>query len=88
MGPGVACECIEARTARWSGKTISPEIVDPDTGAVLPDGAEGELVFTSLSKEALPIVRYRTRDLTRPCRPPRARSCAASARSSAAATTC
>src|SRR6185369_1602017 len=42
-----------------------PEIIDPDTGAVLPDGAEGELVFTSLSKEALPIVRYRTRDLTR-----------------------
>jgi phenylacetate-CoA ligase len=50
-----------------------PEIIDPDTGAVLPDGEEGELVFTTLTKEALPVVRYRTRDLTR-LLPPTARS--------------
>ncbi|MBL0920330.1 MAG: phenylacetate--CoA ligase [Hydrogenophaga sp.] len=66
MGPGVANECVETK----DGPTIwedhfYPEIIDPDTGAVLPDGELGELVFTSLTKEALPIVRYRTRDLTR-----------------------
>ena len=66
MGPGVASECVETQ----DGPTIwedhfYPEIIDPDTGAVLPDGEFGELVFTSLSKEALPIIRYRTRDLTR-----------------------
>jgi len=66
MGPGVANECVETK----DGPTIwedhfYPEIIDPETGAVLPDGQEGELVFTSLTKEALPIIRYRTRDLTR-----------------------
>ena len=66
IGPGVANECIETQ----DGPTIwedhfYPEIIDPDTGAVLPDGELGELVFTSLTKEALPIIRYRTRDLTR-----------------------
>ncbi|MEA3540373.1 MAG: phenylacetate--CoA ligase PaaK [Pseudomonadota bacterium] len=66
MGPGVAQECVEAK----DGLTIwedhfYPEVIDPETGAVLPDGEEGELVFTSLTKEAMPIVRYRTRDLTR-----------------------
>lgn len=66
MGPGVANECIETK----DGPTIwedhfYPEIVDPQTGQPLPDGELGELVFTSLTKEALPIVRYRTRDLTR-----------------------
>jgi len=66
IGPGVAQECVETK----DGPTIwedhfYPEIVDPETGAVLPDGEEGELVFTSLTKEAMPIVRYRTRDLTR-----------------------
>ena len=66
MGPGVAQECIETK----DGPTIwedhfYPEIIDPNTGEVLPDGEYGELVFTSLSKEALPIIRYRTRDLTR-----------------------
>jgi phenylacetate-CoA ligase len=66
MGPGVANECIETK----DGPTIwedhfYPEIVDPATGRPLPDGESGELVFTSLTKEALPIVRYRTRDLTR-----------------------
>jgi phenylacetate-CoA ligase len=66
IGPGVAQECVETK----DGPTVwedhfYPEIVDPETGAVLPDGAEGELVFTSLTKEAMPVVRYRTRDLTR-----------------------
>lgn len=66
MGPGVACECIESKDGPviWEDH-FYPEIIDPLTGEVLPDGAEGELVFTSLSKEALPIIRYRTRDLTR-----------------------
>lgn len=66
MGPGVAQECLETK----DGPTIwedhfYPEIIDPQTGKVLPDGEEGELVFTSLSKEAMPVIRYRTRDLTR-----------------------
>ncbi|MBJ7483686.1 phenylacetate--CoA ligase PaaK [Brevundimonas sp.] len=66
MGPGVASECVEAK----DGPTIwedhfYPEVIDPVTGEVLPDGSLGELVFTSLTKEAMPIVRYRTRDLTR-----------------------
>jgi phenylacetate-CoA ligase len=66
MGPGVASECIESKDGPvvWEDH-FYPEIIDPDTGAVLPDGSEGELVFTSLTKEALPIIRYRTRDLTR-----------------------
>ncbi|WP_437880677.1 phenylacetate--CoA ligase PaaK [Pseudomonas sp. LRF_L74] len=66
MGPGVAMECAESK----DGPTVwedhfYPEIIDPATGEVLPDGEMGELVFTSLSKEALPMIRYRTRDLTR-----------------------
>ena len=66
MGPGVAMECAETK----DGPTIwedhfYPEIVDPVTGAPLPDGELGELVFTSLTKEAFPVLRYRTRDLTR-----------------------
>ena len=66
MGSGVANECVETK----DGPTIwedhfYPEIIDPETGRVLPDGEFGELVFTSLTKEALPIIRYRTRDLTR-----------------------
>ncbi len=66
MGPGVASECIESKDGPviWEDH-FYPEIIDPVTGQVLPDGSEGELVFTSLSKEALPIIRYRTRDLTR-----------------------
>lgn len=66
MGPGVASECVESKDGPviWEDH-FYPEIIDPDTGEVLPDGQEGELVFTSLSKEALPIIRYRTRDLTR-----------------------
>ena len=74
MGPGVANECIESKDGPviWEDH-FYPEIIDPDTGAVLPDGEEGELVFTTLSKEALPVVRYRTRDLTR-LLPPTARS--------------
>ena len=66
MGPGVAQECVETK----DGPTIwedhfYPEIIDPVTGEALPDGEEGELVFTSLTKEALPVIRYRTRDLTK-----------------------
>jgi phenylacetate-CoA ligase len=66
IGPGVAQECAETR----DGLTIwedhfYPEIIDPQSGKVLPDGEKGELVLTSLTKEALPVVRYRTRDLTR-----------------------
>ncbi|MBE3023903.1 phenylacetate--CoA ligase [Janthinobacterium sp. BJB1] len=74
MGPGVASECIESKDGPviWEDH-FYPEIIDPETGEVLPDGAEGELVFTSLSKEALPIIRYRTRDLTR-LLPPTSRS--------------
>jgi phenylacetate-CoA ligase len=74
MGPGVACECIEAKDGPvlWEDH-FYPEIVDPDTGAVLPEGSEGELVFTTLTKQALPVIRYRTRDLTR-LLPPTARS--------------
>src|SRR3954467_3971356 len=66
MGPGVASECIESKDGPviWEDH-FYPEIIDPDTGEVLPYGEEGELVFTSLTKQALPIVRYRTRDLTR-----------------------
>jgi phenylacetate-CoA ligase len=74
MGPGVAAECIEARDGPviWEDH-FYPEIIDPETGATLAEGEPGELVFTSLTKEALPIVRYRTRDLTR-LLPPTARS--------------
>ena len=74
MGPGVASECVESKDGPvvWEDH-FYPEIIDPDTGAVLPDGSEGELVFTSLSKQALPIIRYRTRDLTR-LLPPTSRS--------------
>jgi len=66
IGPGVACECVETKDGLhiWEDH-FYPEIIDPDSGRVLPDGEYGELVLTSLTKEALPIVRYRTRDLTR-----------------------
>jgi len=66
MGPGVANECVETKDGLhiWEDH-FYPEVIDPETGAVLPDGELGELVFTSLSKEAFPIIRYRTRDLTR-----------------------
>ena len=66
MGPGVANECVETKDGLhvWEDH-FYPEVVDPTTGEVLPDGERGELVFTSLTKEALPVIRYRTRDLTR-----------------------
>lgn len=66
MGPGVANECVETKDGLhiWEDH-FYPEIIDPATGQVVPDGQPGELVFTSLTKEALPIIRYRTRDLTR-----------------------
>ncbi|MBV8496425.1 MAG: AMP-binding protein, partial [Gammaproteobacteria bacterium] len=65
MGPGVASECLETKDGLviWEDH-FYPEIIDPATGDVLPDGAPGELVFTTLTKEALPLIRYRTRDLT------------------------
>ena len=65
MGPGVAVECVEAKDGPhvWEDH-FYPEIVDPETGAVLPDGVAGELVLTTLTREAMPLVRYRTRDLT------------------------
>ena len=65
MGPGVANECIETKDGLvvWEDHFF-PEVVDPATGVPLPDGQRGELVFTSLTKEALPVIRYRTRDLT------------------------
>ena len=74
MGPGVANECIESKDGPvvWEDH-FYPEIIDPQTGKVLPDGSPGELVFTSLTKEALPVIRYRTRDLTS-LLPPTARS--------------
>ena len=66
MGPGVANECVETKDGLhiWEDH-FYPEVIDPESGQVLPDGELGELVFTSLTKEALPIIRYRTRDLTR-----------------------
>ncbi|WP_169545647.1 phenylacetate--CoA ligase PaaK [Sneathiella aquimaris] len=66
MGPGVANECLETKDGLtlWEDH-FYPEIIDPETGVVLPDGEQGELVFTSLTKEAFPVIRYRTGDLTR-----------------------
>ncbi len=65
MGPGVACECVETKDGPhvWEDH-FYPEIIDPETGQPLPDGATGELVFTTLTKEAQPLIRYRTRDRT------------------------
>ncbi len=66
MGPGVANECIETKDGLtlWEDH-FYPEIINPETGEVLPDGEKGELVFTTLTKEAFPVIRYRTGDLTR-----------------------
>jgi phenylacetate-CoA ligase len=66
IGPGVANECLESKDGLhvWEDH-FYPEVVDPQTGRVLPDGQRGELVFTSLTKEGMPVIRYRTRDLTR-----------------------
>ena len=66
IGPGVAQECVETKDGLtlWEDH-FYPEVIDPQSGAPLPDGEKGELVFTSLTKEALPVIRYRTRDLTR-----------------------
>jgi len=66
IGPGVAQECVETKDGLhiWEDH-FYPEVIDPETGRVLPDGEKGELVFTSLTKEAFPVIRYRTRDLTR-----------------------
>jgi phenylacetate-CoA ligase len=66
MGPGVANECVETKDGLhvWEDHFL-PEVIDPSTGEVLPDGERGELVFTSLTRRAMPVIRYRTRDLTR-----------------------
>ena len=66
MGPGVACECIESKDGPviWEDY-FYPEVIDPETGELVADGEDGELVFTSLTKQAFPVIRYRTRDLTR-----------------------
>ncbi len=66
LGPGVANECVETKDGLhiWEDH-FYPEIIDPETGEVLPDGEMGELVFTTITKEGLPMIRYRTRDLTR-----------------------
>jgi len=74
IGPGVACECIESKDGPviWEDH-FYPEIINPDTGEVMPEGEPGELVFTSLTKQAMPVIRYRTRDLTR-LLPPTSRS--------------
>ncbi|MDN5863245.1 MAG: AMP-binding protein, partial [Salinisphaera sp.] len=66
MGPGVASECVETKDGPviWEDH-FYPEIINPETGEVVEDGEQGELVFTSLTKQALPVIRYRTRDLTR-----------------------
>src|SRR5690606_32737457 len=74
MGPGVASECIETKDGPvlWEDH-FYPEIIDPETGAVRADGEAGELVLTTLTREAMPLIRYRTRDLTR-LLPPTARS--------------
>ncbi len=66
IGPGVASECVETKDGPviWEDH-FYPEVIDPDTGAVLAEGEPGELVFTTLTKEAMPVIRYRTRDLTR-----------------------
>jgi phenylacetate-CoA ligase len=64
LGPGVASECLERKGLHVFDDHFIPEVIDPETGEVLPPGENGELVFTSLSKRALPIIRYRTRDIT------------------------
>ena len=89
MGPGVAQECVETKDGLhvWEDH-FYPEIIDPISGEVLPEGEKGELVFTSLTKEAMPVIRYRTRDLTRLLPGDRAaRGCGGWRRSPAAPTT-
>jgi len=88
IGPGVACECIESKDGPTVWETTScPRSSTPRPGRILPDGEMGELVLTSLTKEAMPIVRFRTRDLTR-LLPPTARASAGWPRSQVAPTTC
>src|SRR5262249_53916467 len=74
IGPGVASECVETKDGLYVWEDhFYPEVIDPKSGEVLPDGEYGEIAFTSLTKEAMPVIRYRTRDLTR-LMPRRARS--------------
>ena len=65
MGPGVSGECLELNGMHINEDHFIPEIIDPRTGEVLPPGEKGELVITCISKEALPLIRYRTKDITR-----------------------
>jgi len=66
MGPGVGYECLEAKNGLHINEDhLIVEIIDPDTGKVLPYGEQGEVVFTTITKEALPLIRYRTRDVSR-----------------------
>ena len=65
MGPGVACECLEQNGMHIQEDNFIAEIIDPDTGEVLPEGSVGEIVFTTLTKEGLPLIRYRTHDISR-----------------------
>src|SRR5690606_7778410 len=70
IGPGVAAECSERQGLHINEDHFLPEVIDPDTGERLPDGVVGELVLTCVTKEALPLLRYRTRDRTRLLREP------------------
>jgi phenylacetate-CoA ligase len=70
IGPGVSCSCNKGERLHINEDHFYPEIIDPKTGEVLPDGEEGELVLTTLTKQALPIIRYRTADITRLHREP------------------
>jgi phenylacetate-CoA ligase len=90
IGPGVGCECRRHRGCTSSRTTFYPEIVDPETGAPLPDGTEGELVLTTLSKQAMPMIRYRTRDITMllPGNASAGARCGGLTASAGAATTC
>jgi len=65
MGPGVAGECLYKNGMHINEDHFYPEIIDPETGEVLPEGNSGELVLTTLTREAMPLIRYRTRDITR-----------------------
>lgn len=65
MGPGVSMDCTEKNGLHIHADHFIPEIINPETGEVLPEGEEGELVFTCITKQALPLIRYRTKDLSR-----------------------
>ncbi len=90
IGPGVGAECGHQNGLHIFEDHLYPEVIDPASGDVLPDGQEGELVLTTLSKQAMPLVRYRTRDMTAiiPSLALAAAPCGASGGSAGGATTC